>query len=170
MKLGNEARPIVNIELSPLEKLLSAICWAGSFLSLFWMIRFYSSWPEIVPIHFNASGKADGYGPKATLFILPVVMIGLTTLLQWLSRKPYLYNYPIEITPENAIREYSLASKMIRILNAIIITCLTTVIVTTHGSEGVDPHGPGLWFLPVLLVGVFGTIIGYLIVRSRKQD
>ncbi len=162
-------RPIIQLDKSVFDKALSLISWIGSLLSLIWIVKNYPHWPETVPVHFNAAGQADGYGHKATLLMLPIIMFGLTTLLQWISNKPHLYNYPTEITPENALKEYTLAAKLILVLNAVLVSCLTAVIVITHGPEGVDPNGPGMWFLPVLLIGVFGTIIGYFIARGRSS-
>lgn len=168
MSGNNPERPIIKLKKSIFDQALSLISWLGSITSLVWIIKNYSTWPEIVPVHFNALGQADSYGPKATLLILPFILLGITTLLQWISNKPHLYNYPTEITAENALKEYTLATKLILILNAILVSCLTAVIVLTHGSQGVDPNGPGIWFLPTLLIGVFGTIIGYFIARGRS--
>lgn len=168
MRTISTERPVIQLEKSVFDKILSIISWTGSLLSLVWIVKNYSQWPDTVPVHFNAAGVADSYGHKATLLMLPVIMFGITTLLQWISNKPHLYNYPTEITADNALKEYSLATKMILILNAILVACLTSVILITHGPNGVDPNGPGMWFLPTLLIGVFGTIIGYFIARGRS--
>ncbi len=52
----------------------------------------YPSLPERIPIHWNASGEIDGWGPKAYAWMMPAVMLsmlGLLRLLPWLSPKQF---------------------------------------------------------------------------------
>ena len=44
----------------------------------------YSTLPEQVPTHWNIRGEVDGYGGKWTLFIFPVMMIGMLALFYFL--------------------------------------------------------------------------------------
>jgi len=63
----------------------------------------YSSLPNIIPTHWGADGKVNGYGSRNTIFIMPVTTIGMTLLLlalPWMSPKNfsietfrYTYNY-----------------------------------------------------------------------------
>lgn len=73
-------------------------------LILTWMTFFfiYTDLPEISPTHFNLHGEADGFGHKKIFFILPIICSLTFGLLWYLEDKPYLYNYPVKITPENA--------------------------------------------------------------------
>lgn len=53
----------------------------------------YSSLPDVVPVHWNIRGEADGWGPKAmAAFLFPGIMIpllGLFRILPWLSPKQF---------------------------------------------------------------------------------
>lgn len=52
----------------------------------------YPSLPERIPIHWNASGEIDGWGPKAWAWLTPAIMVGmlgLLRLLPWLSPKHF---------------------------------------------------------------------------------
>jgi uncharacterized membrane protein len=70
------------------------------FLGIVEMLYFYAQLPDRMAIHFNASGSADGWGPKdhffltmETVFALLVVLFGALPLL--LRRLPVsLINMP----------------------------------------------------------------------------
>jgi uncharacterized membrane protein len=60
---------------------------AGAILLLHWLmvIRSYASLPPSIPIHFNAKGVADNWGPKASIWMLPIlatILFGLFSLLR----------------------------------------------------------------------------------------
>lgn len=40
----------------------------------------YPGLPDTIPIHWNAAGEANGYGPRITIFLMPLIM-GLMLLL-----------------------------------------------------------------------------------------
>ena len=44
----------------------------------------YSSLPEQIPTHWNIRGEVDGYGGKWTLFMFPVMMVGMLVLFYFL--------------------------------------------------------------------------------------
>ena len=44
----------------------------------------YSSLPDQIPTHWNIRGEVDGYGGKWTLFIFPVMMVGMLVLFYFL--------------------------------------------------------------------------------------
>jgi uncharacterized membrane protein len=54
---------------------LVVLAWGASVL-------LYPGLPDRIPTHWNIQGKIDGYGPKATIFLMPGVMIGLLGLFR----------------------------------------------------------------------------------------
>lgn len=46
----------------------------------------YTSLPAIVPMHYGADGKPNGFGPKSELFVLQAILIG-TSILVYLLMK-----------------------------------------------------------------------------------
>jgi uncharacterized membrane protein len=56
---------------------LVVLAWGASAL-------LYPGLPARVPTHWNIQGKIDGYGSKATIFLLPGFMIGLLGLFRML--------------------------------------------------------------------------------------
>ena len=44
----------------------------------------YPGLPDRIPTHWNIEGKVDGYGGKWTLFVFPVLMVGMLVLFYFL--------------------------------------------------------------------------------------
>ncbi len=45
----------------------------------------YGTLPDRVPIHFGISGKANGYGPKPTAWLLVIVEVVVVAILGWVG-------------------------------------------------------------------------------------
>lgn len=84
------------------------------------------------------------------------------------NRVPHIFNYPTEIKPENAERQYRMATRMIRTLNVIIVC---TFLYTSYGTiQNALGHQVGLGkaFMPFFLIALFGTIVVFLIKAFKK--
>jgi uncharacterized membrane protein len=69
-----------------------SICVLVTLAVVAYVIPAYNQAPNTIPIHWNAAGKIDGYGSKATLLIWPVMpLFGLIMLLglPWISPKNF---------------------------------------------------------------------------------
>ncbi|WP_181368960.1 DUF1648 domain-containing protein [Flavobacterium pallidum] len=117
------ANPKIKILLTPFDKAIESLCWL--LIISIWILVFvnYPKLPDIIPIHFDLSGNADGFGAKENLFALPIVITILAIGLSFLNKFPHIFNYMAAITPGNAIRQYTLATRFIRFLK------LGTVII-----------------------------------------
>lgn len=160
-------RPRIKIELKPFDKLFEVLAWIAFLLIWILTILNYFSLPDTIPIHFNASGHADGYGNKSTFFILPVIGTLIFILLSVLNKYPHIFNYPVNITEENAYRQYSNATRLVRYIKfSVEFTFLVIVwgiIQTAHGKSG----GLGVWQLPLTLaLNLIPTI--YFAVKSYR--
>lgn len=167
---GKAHRPVLQIPFSQLEitlEVIAAVCLIGM-----WGVVLLS-WPELpdtIPVHFNAAGEPDGWGSKITLFFLPAIGTFLFAVLTVLSRFPHVYNYPCSITPENARTQYSLARTMIVGLKAELVGLFLYLEWTIVNSGIGNGEGPGLWFLPVFLLVLFGTISYYLVKALKARS
>jgi len=133
-------------------------------LPLIW----YNKLPETIPVHFNAAGEPDGYGGRATLWILPVTGLFMWLLLTVLEAFPQVYNFPVKITPENIVTQYRMATRLIRILKSVILIIFSFISFQTIKTATGGASGLGKAFLPVFLLIIFGVIIIYL-VRSMNN-
>ncbi|PKK82633.1 MAG: hypothetical protein CVT49_12530 [candidate division Zixibacteria bacterium HGW-Zixibacteria-1] len=155
-------RPVIELPLSRVEKIFELVAAVGLLTSIFLLINYWSVLPDKVPSHFGVSGRADAWSGKAILIILPLVSLFLYTLLTLVCRKPQYCNYLVRITAENAERQYRLARKFLSILKAELIWVFTLINWASIGVAMERCNGLGVFFLPVFLIIVFGTIGIYI--------
>jgi uncharacterized membrane protein len=144
---------------------LTAIVLLASFGVAHW---YWPSLPARVPTHFNAAGKVDRWGPKSTVWVVPVVGVVLAVFLTVLSRFPHTFNYPCPITSENAERQYRMARLLLGImkLSAVVVLCTLELMVCSAAS---GQNILGVWFLVGTVAGYFAIITAYLISARRAQ-
>jgi uncharacterized membrane protein len=155
-------RPVLKLSRSRAENVvdgLTAIVLLASFGVALW---YWPTLPARVPTHFNVAGKVDGWGPRSTVWLLPVAGLVFAAFLTVLSRFPHTFNYPCAITPENAERQYRMARLLLGIvkLSAVVIFCTLELMVCSAAS---GQNILGVWFLVGTLAGYFAIITAYLI-------
>ena len=101
----------------------------------------------------------------ALSIISTLIFIGLTVL----NKYPQLFNYPSEITKENALYQYTNASRMIRFLKFIIMIIFGLIIFKTTQNANGNTDGLGTWFLPLTMGMIFIPIIYFLINTNKKK-
>lgn len=164
-----EERPILKIALSKFDKLLELVSLI-LFITL-WIICTLEliNLPNIIPIHFDFSGKPDNYGSKNTLLILPIIMSLVAILFTYLCKRPHIFNYPSKITKDNAEQQYKLATQMLRVLKigilflGNIILCLLYTTVT-HNNINL-----GYLVLPIIFCCVLLPTLVYVIKLSKRK-
>lgn len=168
MKMELERPKITPIPTST-DKLVEALGWLILLALWGWTITHYSSLPETIPTHFNAAGNADGFGSKVSLIALPVIASLLYIGLTVLNRYPHSFNYPTAITQENALRLYTLATRMLRYLKLVLVLVFGGIELMTIQHATGKAAGLGAWFLPLTLVLVFLPLI-YFVVKSVQAN
>jgi len=158
-----KTHPKIKIELTGLDKLLEAIIWILIIIHWVMVLYFYPKLPESIPIHFNAHGEVDGYGSPNTLFDLPIISTITIVGMSILCRFPHIFNFPMQITPENIERQYKNAIRLLRVLNLLIATlfvCITYEVIAVATNKHFVEIG---WIMPVILVLIFVTLIVYFV-------
>jgi uncharacterized membrane protein len=168
MKMEEE-RPKLTLIPTTADKLVEVLGWL--ILLFLWVLTFshFSSLPDTIPTHFNTAGEVDGFGSKASIIGLPVIasllFIGLTVL----NRYPHSFNYPTAITQDNALRQYTLATRILRYLKLVLVLVFGGIEFMTIQNATGKGAGLGVWFLPLTLVLVFLPLI-YFVVKSLKKS
>jgi len=168
MQTARVPRPVSKLPRSRAENVvdgLTAIVLLASFGVALW---YWPGLPARVPMHFNAVGKVDGWVPKSTVWLLPLVGVVLAVFLTVLSRFPHTFNYPCVITPENAERQYRMARILLGIvkLSAVAVFCTLELMVCSAAS---GQNILGAWFLVGTTAGYFAIITAYLISARRAR-
>lgn len=160
--MSNAQRPKIALEQTPADRILEGLAAAGLVVLLALPAVYYSDLPDTIPTHFNAAGEADDSGSKLTIWLLPLIGLGLYGALTLINRQPQIFNYPVRITPENAERQYQLATRLIRVLKAGIMWMFVYLswLIINAALSGRAAIGPV--FLWIVLGGVSGIIGWYM--------
>ncbi len=164
-----EERPKLKLKLTTSDRVLECMGWF--FLTASWLLTFinYDSLPEIIPIHFNGAGEADGFGDKWTILTLPLVATVMFVGLTFLNRFPHIFNYPTAITKENALIQYTNATRLIRFLKLIIVLIFGLIDMQTIRHAHGQTEGLGIWFLPLTMALIFIPMIYYFVISSKSK-
>jgi uncharacterized membrane protein len=162
-------RPVIELTPTPRDQILDMAGWV--FLALLWAIIAisYGSLPDTIPTHFGASGQPDAFGPKATILGLPALGTAIFGGMTLLNRYPHLFNYPVNITEENALAHYTHATRMIRFIKVSVILTFTLVVweIIRH-ARGQTGLSGGL-FMAIVLGLVVAPVLWFTIRAYRTN-
>jgi uncharacterized membrane protein len=162
-------RPKLNIVLSPQDRFLEVLGYV--LLCLMWGTAMFAfrELPGNIPIHYNTSGKADSYGNKFFLLLLPVIPTAIFFGITALSKYPHIFNYIVTITEENARRQYSLALRLLRVMKiAVVLIFLVNVLFTYVFTKDINSGGGGWNIVFTFIIMLFPTII-YCVAACRVK-
>jgi hypothetical protein len=164
-----EERPRLKVKLSSRDKLFEAAGWL--ILAALWVLvgMHYSGLPDVIPVHFDLSGHADGFGSKVMLLSLPAVATLLFLGMTVLNRFPHVFNYPVPITETNARAQYTLATRMIRYYKCSIVFIFGLIAFKTIQLAHGHADRLGIWVLPLILALVFIPLIYFIAKASRTE-
>ncbi len=160
--MGQSKRPKIKVKNSGIEKFLYAVSSGG--VILIW-VNLFTTWdkiPQRIPVHFGALGKPDSWGSKSSLLGEPIVSTVLYLLFVLLCQIPHCFNYTVDITEENAERQYRNAKDMMLWMITWIVYFFMyidwrCVQVALDNSKGL-----GIFALPIFLLFLLGTTIFYI--------
>lgn len=164
-----ETRPKIKIELTATEKVLELAGWI--LIAAVWLLTItnYNDLPEIIPVHYNGAGQADGFGEKSTIWTLPLIATILFVGMTVLNKFPHIFNYPVKITKENALSQYIGATRLMRYLKLIIVALLGFITFKTIQSTHEQAEGVGIYLLPLTIALTIIPLI-YFVAKSFKTQ
>lgn len=163
------SRPRIRPEFSAADRILEIAGWA--VLLIFWIftVNGFMTLPDVIPTHFDAAGHPDNTGHKITILIIPVAATILYSGMTLLNRYPHIFNFVVGITEENALRQYRIATRMIRYLKFILVIIFFYIAwIMQSVATGISP-GLGIWFVPVTMVLVFVPLIFFIVQSIRMK-
>jgi hypothetical protein len=83
-------------------------------------------------------------------------------MLTFVSRYPHTFNYVVQITEENAQRQYQIACSMLNWLKTEMIWLFAYIDWQIFYLANTETPNLGIWFLPVSLIIIFGTLAYWL--------
>ena len=142
-----EKRPKIKLKLKRVDYVLEALTLV--FLTGIWVYTFltFNSLPEEIPVHYDLQGTADRYAGKQEIWKLPVIATVICLAIFILNRFPHIFNYPGEITIQNAERNYSAATRMLRVLNCLCVLVFLVIVFSSAGNRDI-----GFIIFPVIVL------------------
>ena len=162
------ARPKLKLTLSSFDILMELTGGVLMILLIAYPLYHYAELPEVIPMHFDATGQPDRFGSKSSIWILPTVGLVIYIGLVILNRFPHIFNYNTEITQDNAERQYRLATTLLRIVNLAITLIFFYITYQSVQSAMSGQSGLGFMFVPFVFIVTIGPVIWYLIKASKK--
>ncbi len=139
---------------------------------IFHVLLILGAWdllPASIPVHYNFTGEVNSSGDKNNLLLLFGLSISVYFGLTFLGRYPHKFNYPWQITPDTAERQYNLARNFLRAIKCEIVWLFAVISLQTIGVSLGLVSGFGSFFL-VSVIAVTGlTAIGYMALASRSS-
>jgi hypothetical protein len=96
----------------------------------------------LVPTHYGLLGDADSWGPKETVWLVPVLSVFLFATLGYAGREPRTARYP-------HVKELQLLIAWYKLEMSVLFTWIQVATVNVALKES---SGLGVYFLPMFLV------------------
>ena len=139
------------------------IALAGLVFTVAVVWDFYSRLPERIATHFDVEGVANGFGARSTLWVLAGIAVLLYLTLVAIGSLPRVISLKRPLAPEREKVVLAETSAMVGWLNVEVCWMFAYIcLAMVRNGMGLQV-GLGIWFLPVLLVVVFGTCAFYMV-------
>ena len=160
-------RPRIAVPFEPMDVVIDLISVSILVLMIIYTSVSYSELPEIIPSHFNGKGEVDGHSNKLFLWMLPA--LGLITFvgLFILNKYPHLHNYMVNITEENALKNYRFSTRILRFSNLFVMIILGVVTYAIIQSANGTLFKLGSWFMPTV-IGISVLLPIFILVYKRN--
>ena len=124
--------------------------------------------PARIPVHFDAVGNANGWGPPSTLVFLPVIAVAIYLVVTAVSLLPTGVRSAIQLTAESRERIQTLTRRMLAWLKVELVClflCLQWFILAgiREGSNRIPS-----WAMPAFLVAIFANVGWHLVAVSAR--
>jgi uncharacterized membrane protein len=148
-----EARPKIVVPPTPADTAAAWLAWSA--LALLWALTiwYFFRLPATIPVHFDGAGTPDRYGEKGSLVMLPLVATALFAVMSAVtsavSKHPQALNYPVTITPANALGQYRGAIRLARGFRIGLVLVFFILVYQTAQVALGQAAGLGAWSMPV---------------------
>ncbi len=149
-------------EYSKFQLFLEIIGAAILISFVIFLVKSWSSIPEMIPGHYNAAGVVDRWGNKNEILMLPIIGAILYLGLTMITFFPQIWNVPVAQTQESNEAVYKCMKTMIIFLKVEIIGMF--FYITFYSVNAMDLP---MAFLPIVLLIIFGSLT-YFIVKSFR--
>ena len=163
-------RPRIKVPFETVDVIIEFI--SITLLILMWVycIVNYMELPDTIATHFNGAGEPNGYGSRQTVWIIPIIATAMYIGLFILNKYPHTYNYMVNITEENALKNYKFSTRIVRVVNFLCVLLMTYITYMIVESAFGKQFNLGTWFVPVVIsVSIILPIIIFVYMRKMNK-
>lgn len=166
--MANQAyRPKLQVPPSTVDLAVELTSVVGLIIQALIVAHFWPVLPHSVVTHFGANGEPNEWAPKYTVLIFPGLSILTWVGFTILNRFPHTFNYPVQLTPENAERQYGIAISFIRWLKMEMVWLLLfinyqLIMVSLGRARGID-------YSLIFVLFLTATVIIFLVRAYRAK-
>lgn len=160
-------RPKLKVPIEPLDIVVDLVSATLLILMIVYTALNYGQLSETIPTHFNATGAADAFGSKNYIWLLPGIGITMFSLLFVLNKYPHMHNYMVNITEDNALKNYRFSTRIVRFTNlfmAILFVVIQYVMIEQGKGNDISLTG---WFTPII-IGFSVALPIFILLYHRK--
>ena len=162
-------RPKIKVPLEPLDLVVEILNISLLVLLILYTFVAYQDMPETIPTHFNAQGEPDGFGSKNTLWLLPGIGMAIYIAFSIFNKFPHLHNYSVNITKENALKNYRFSSRILRFTLLFIMVLFIFIEYSIVSFVEDKSKVFGEWFLPTI-IGISIVLPIFIFIKSKKMN
>lgn len=162
-------RPRVKIPLENFDYIIELV--SITLLVIMWTYTIieYSNLPDTIPAHFNSKGVPDDYSGKIMVWLLPGLATVMYVGMLILTKYPHLHNYMVNITEENALKNYRFSIRVLRIVNFLCVVLFAYIVWKMIEGAKDNYSSLGTGFI-VTVIGVSVVLPIVLIIYQRKLN
>ncbi len=164
-----ENRPRIKIEKDTQDWIIALFGFFFLIAIIGYSVYHYAELPNKIPSHYGLNGKPDAFSNKSTLLVLLGITILMYAGMYILNKFPHIFNYPEDMTEEQAPAQYKKASKLMRLINTVMVISFSYLIFSTVQTAYQNQNGLGWYFMPLFLAAVFVPIIFYIVQSYRDK-
>lgn len=151
-----------------IDTLLEIVAFFSTVFLFAFPLYFFHWLPDEIPKHFSAEGTPDSFTSKYNILILPLIGLLLYVGLTLVNRVPHRFNYPVDITPENAPRQYQIATRAIRTIKTMVIVTFCYVMIEVVMTALCKSEGFKGYIVFILLVSMLIAVI--ILIRKAYNE
>ncbi len=147
-----------------IDVIIEGLCFAMMFGTLIYLAARWTSLPSEIPMHYNRAGEIDRWGSKWEIIPLVAFEWLMYIVLTAVGQCPQIWNTGVKITEENRDRVYRTLKNMLNTTKLCMVGIFNFLMVNIATGAPLSR-----WFLPAVLILVFGELAFWLIKLVRVK-
>ena len=156
------SNPKIKIQKDIGDRVLEWLGWMAIVVLVSLLAYYFDQLPNEIITKFDFSGNPTRYNNKFVLILIVILELGTYFGLYYLNKFPHIFNYSSEITEDNAERQYTLATKLLRQINTITAWLFVFIMYQMTNFALTNGESASMWFVVLYLIGLLIFLFNYM--------